>query len=248
MRVLVSYANKPYFYRSQRLLVETSKPYFDGHASYTYEHLDRDFIEKNKHILSQPRGGGYWLWKPYVILKTLEAVKEGDYVMYVDSGNAFISSPDPLFKICERQERGILLFENRDGTAVDKEVKGGIWQNYMFTKYDCFELMKCNTDPYIYGNQVDGSYVIVRKNKFTLDFMKEYLSYCENEDILTDTPNKLGKNYPGYRDHRHDQSVLSLMAIQYKLPTEREPSEWGNNQITEKSEYKQIFQHHRGLF
>ena len=30
--------------------------------------IDNDFINKNKSILNCNRGGGYWLWKPYIIL------------------------------------------------------------------------------------------------------------------------------------------------------------------------------------
>jgi hypothetical protein len=38
------------------------------------------------HILEQPRGAGYWMWKPYVILKTLvERMDWGDYLCYVRS-------------------------------------------------------------------------------------------------------------------------------------------------------------------
>lgn len=247
MRLIISYANKPYFYRSQHFLVESSKKYFDGHASYHPEMLDKAFAEKNKHILNQPRGGGYWLWKPYIILNTLKLVKDGDYVFYVDSGNLLVNDPEPLFKIVDTTSKGILLFENRDGTATDKEVKGGIWQNYMFTKFDCFAKMRCNEKKYIYGNQIDGSYALIKKCDYAIKFFEEYLAWAEDEDILTDKPNQLGSNYPGFRDHRHDQSVCSLLAIRENILVEEEPSEWGNYTRTAKSKFGQIFQHHRGL-
>lgn len=247
VKILVSYANKPYFYRSQHFLEQSAKKYFDGCASFHPEKLDKDFVHKNKHILDQPRGGGYWLWKPYIILETLKHVKDGDYVFYVDSGNLIVNDPEPLFKIVDNITQGILLFENRDGTANDKEVQGGIWQNYMFTKIDCFKKMSCNAHQYVYGNQIDGSYALVKKNDYAVKFFTEYLSWAEDADILTDAPNKLGDNYPGFRDHRHDQSICSLLAIRENITIEEEPSEWGNYTRNSKSKFGQIFHHHRGL-
>ena len=34
--------------------------------------INEDFNEKYKSILCNTRGGGYWLWKPYIIYETLK--------------------------------------------------------------------------------------------------------------------------------------------------------------------------------
>jgi len=238
--VLVSFANERFF-RSQGMLVESGKKYFSGHASYTIDLLNNEFKDKNKHILQQPRGCGYWLWKPYIILNTLNLLKDGDLVFYVDSGNLIINDPKPVIDLCLKEETGILLFENRDGAP-----PGTIWKNYMWTKYDCFERMGCTGEKYTEGNQIDGSYIIVQKNKFSVKFFNEYLKWCETDEIITDLPSKK-PNHKDYKDHRHDQSILSLLAIKYNITLAREPSEWGNSYITEKYDYPQLFQHHRGL-
>jgi len=80
-----------------------------------------------------------------------------------------------------------------------------------------------------------------------MSFFDEYVAHCEDADILTDAPNKLGSNLQGFKDHRHDQSVLSLMSIREKLLVAREPSEWGNDYMTTAYSYPQIFSHHRGI-
>ena len=41
--------------------------------------IDNDFIEKNKSILNCTRGGGYWLWKPYIINETLKKIVGYEY-------------------------------------------------------------------------------------------------------------------------------------------------------------------------
>ena len=46
--------------------------------------------------------------------------------------------------------------------------------------------------------------------------MSEYLYYAQDKRIITDDPNELGyNNYEGFRDHRHDQSILSLLTKKY---------------------------------
>lgn len=73
--------------------------------------------------------------------------------------------------------------------------------------------------------------------------MSELLEWSQNENILTDTPNITGENYPTFKDHRHDQSVLSLMAHKYNIKLEIDPSEWGNKCGLRKT--SQLFLHHR---
>ena len=47
---------------------------------------------------------------------------------------------------------------------------------------------------------------------------------CENNDI----PNVCGvDNFPDFREHRHDQSVLSLLSVKHKLEIFRDPSQYG---------------------
>ena len=221
--------------------MDSGKKYFSGHASFTPDILDDSFKTKNKHILRYPRGSGFWLWKPYIINKTLSLVENGDIVFYIDSGNLIVNDPAPLYDICNQDEKGIVLFENRDGAP-----EGTIWKNYMWTKQDCFLSMNCNEDKYIYGDQVDGSYILLKKNDYTVDFFKEYLFWCEKDELITDMPSS-APNHPDFKDHRHDQSILSILAIKHNITKAREPSEWGNAFICKKYNYPQIFRHHRGL-
>ena len=37
-------------------------------------------------ILANKRGYGYWLWKPYLIMKTLEQMNDNDILVYADCG------------------------------------------------------------------------------------------------------------------------------------------------------------------
>src|SRR5687768_4260813 len=68
-----------------------------------------EFYEQNKVILDQPRGSGLWLWKPFIILDTLQRAKEGETVIYADVGVEFIA---PIKHITDRMDQDIWLFGN----------------------------------------------------------------------------------------------------------------------------------------
>jgi hypothetical protein len=135
MKIHINYAHGRYL-NSQKNCCSSALALggFDRSIAYRYENIDPEFVRQNSYIFSQPRGAGCWIWKPYLLSKTLESVQEGDWIMYTDSGMHFVRNP---------------------------------WEWIM-------------SDP----------------------------------RILTDLPNTQGKpNYPEFLDHRHDQSVMSLMCI-----------------------------------
>lgn len=250
-KILISFASSDFkygnnrFLRSQQNLVDTAKQQFDGYISFLPENIDVEFFNKHKHIFDQKSGFGFFLWKPYIIHKALKHLNENDVLFYVDSGNSIVSNLTPLFEYLKNDNKGIILFDNRDGAPA-----GTIWKNSQWTKYDCFKKMNCLDSKYVNGNQVNASYVLLRKNKFVCEFINEFLQYCCDEEILTDLSNRYGSNFSDFTWHRWDQSVLSLLAIKYSITIARDPSEWGTPYITNTPlyDFPQMFNHHRGFF
>ena len=60
--------------------------------------IDEDFNVKYHHILSQKRGGGYWIWKPYIIYHTLKDLQDNDILIYSDSSYYFTEKFEDLYK------------------------------------------------------------------------------------------------------------------------------------------------------
>jgi len=235
-KILVSFATNPKWYRSQQLLNNSAKQGgFDGTISYTDKGRDWEFTKKYNDVTCT-RGYGYWQWKPIIILDALSKLNDGDIVGYVDSGNVIINNLEYVFNACE--ERGIVLFDNRDGNYVTTH------KNKEWTKRDCFVLMDCDSEEYYNAPQVDAAYQFYKKTPNTIEFLEKYMSFCSNDNIISDLPNITKDNLPEFKDHRHDQSILSLMAVKYEIPLLPEPSEWGN--YLEDRPYPQLFLHHRG--
>jgi len=239
-KILISFATSEKWYRAQRALNKSALEHgFTHYISFNPNNLDNSFSQKHLHLLNdQTRGFGFWMWKAAIIKQTLELANEGDIVAYIDSGNIIINNMDYVFGECTKNE--IILFENRDGNP-----SGLVHINKFWTKRDTFVLMNMDEQKYYDTPQVDGSYQLYKKTKRTVKFINEYLDFCENEKIITDLPNTTGQNLPEFLDHRHDQSILSLMAAKHKIVLYPEPSEWGNHLARP---YPQLFWHHRGVF
>jgi hypothetical protein len=239
-KILISFAAGDKWYRSQALLCDSAKKYkMDGCINYTDKNKDWDFVTKYNNIFTDTRGYGFWQWKPLIIQDALSQVDYGDFVLYVDSGNCIINNLDYIFTACDQHE--IVLFENRDGNYQQE-----VHKNIQWTKRDCFVMMDCDDEKYYNAPQVDASYQVYKKTDKVMEFVEEYKKFCSNENIISDLPNITKSNLQGFIDHRHDQSVLSLLAAKHNIPLLPEPSEWGNY-LTDRP-YPQLFWHHRGVF
>ena len=233
MKVLINYGNK-IFKKSQQINSQTAiKPGgFDKVISYHPEDIDESFYKKNKIILDQEKGNGYWLWKPYFIHKTLEQLQDGDYLFYCDAGSYFIRPVDPIINLCEKYNQDIICF----GV--------GHIEKY-WTKRDTFISLNCDDPKYTETEQRLGGFVLIKKSQFSVNFINEYLKLSQNPQLISDQPNICNlPNYPGFQQHRHDQSIFSLLTKKYNLIHFRDLSQFGNNCKNKyaNSNYEQIIE------
>jgi hypothetical protein len=236
MKLLINYASKN-FRKQQRFNSASGlkEGLFDKVISYSPRDIEQEFLKKNKKILNQERGSGYWLWKPYFIKKILDSLSYGDFLFYCDSGSYFIRPINPLIDIMIKDGLELMVFG-----LTDKEK---IW-----TKRDAFVLMNCDSTKYSETNQRLSGFSLSKKSSFAINFINEFLYFAQDERIITDIENQCGyPNYPGFTEHRHDQSIFSLLTKKYDLPAYRDPSQWGNGvkQYYANSNYDQIIEHTR---
>lgn len=232
---LVTFATDNYI-NSQKNL---SKSALDNGVDYVHEYtpnnIDDDFIKKNNIILNdfKNRGAGFWCWKPWVIIDVMKKINNNDVVIYSDIGATIISNITPLIDIVKDVD--ILLFK----------VHNCLIKSY--TKRDALFYMDCDNEDFYNKELTNGAFQVYKKNEKSLVFLEKYLYVCTNVDIISDNHNICGlPNIEGFLDHRHDQSVLSLLSIKNGIPLYRDPSNWGVDFLMENSNnYGQIFNHHR---
>ena len=232
-KYLINYAHLSHTVSQARLTQSGLQYGFDGTFSMSYINLSKEFISRYEHILKQRRGAGYWIWKPYIMFDTLLLLNDGDWLFYADSGSLFIHSVQPIIELGQN----ITLFHLDQAPSNVQAVQ---------TKRDAFVLMGLDKPEYANApNVIHAGFQMYRKCSESLEFLSEYLTYCKDERIVTDMDNTMGlPNYPQFKDHRHDQSVLSLLVAKYNLPSFRDLTQYGNPFI-KPGEYPQIINHTR---
>ena len=178
----------------------------DEYYSYKFDDIDLNFLKNHRDILSRPRGNGYWLWKPYFIYKTFkEKLNKGDFLIYTDAGIFYLDNVKKIIKY--------MISINED-----------IWVNRLpylekkYSKRDAFILLDADSPIYTDTFQYMAGIQIYKKSEYSEMFLQKLIKYSTDKRIITDDPNTLGlPNYPGFRDNRHDQTVLSILFKKYKF-------------------------------
>ena len=202
-------------------------------------HADH-FYENNKEILDQQPGGGFWAWKPFVILQTMDRVDDGDIVIHTSTGMKVLESLDPLYEITAQSKDNRMLF--------DASLIYGTHLHRQYTKRDCFIAMGLDTPEYWDSRMLHGGFCVFMKTQKNIEFLKEFLKYTTMRQAIWDKipalPPTLGiPNLPGFLEHRYDQAILSLLSVKHGRELYREPSQHGNAEIDRftNSPYGQLF-------
>ena len=78
----LTYGDSNNYYISKKHIINMAKKsnFFASTDSLSKSSLDQQFLKKYQNILSHSRGGGYWLWKPRLILNKINEINKGDIV------------------------------------------------------------------------------------------------------------------------------------------------------------------------
>jgi len=194
--------------REEYLINKFNSYGFNNVIPYRKEWLDKtQFYQENREILDQPRGCGYWLWKPYIILETMKNLEYNDCVFYTDAGDEII---DNVYSI-------IYDYMLNHDYILSNFLENDRFSNKVYTKRDCFILMNCDEAKYHNIRMVEAGTIVFKKTEFIINLLNEWINYGRNKYIITDTPNTLGDNLPGFFDHRHDQSILANLTAKYDM-------------------------------
>lgn len=159
-----------------------------------------EFYNKNYNFMeNNSRGYGYWIWKPYIVKKILEKMNDNDILFYADSGCTINikgkNRLDDYVDMVNKSEYGILSFQL---SHLEKQ----------YTKMDVFEYFNCYD--LLETKILVGGIFVLRKCKQTVELVDKWYETVCNYYLITDEPSKI-PNDPSFIEHRHDQSIWSLL-------------------------------------
>ena len=242
MITCITYGDKKY-QSAGRLNLETAKMHgadktilygpHDLPLSFKLQNWRVYYARSGKHLYW--RGAGFWIWKSYIIKKTLQQLNEGDILIYSDAASVYVNDIGELLKTFYEENLNMMVF-----TLLHLEKE--------YTKRDAFVLLDADSSEYTDTRQRIGTYIVMQKNDETIKIVGEWHKACRDYRIITDSKNRMGKdNYPDYITHRHDQSILSIVAKKNGIMEYRDPSQYGNDSsqwpddIIARSTYPQIW-------
>jgi len=253
--ILISFAHRCCA-KAQQKNAETGLKYgFHIVHKYSMRDVDQSFIDSNQRVFAARRGAGYWIWKPHLIQKTLIAANWGDLVIYTDAGTFWKQSPvpklveyanNPGLHVCNRpyicsacspqnsmdastpelrEACGDMVVQNiryQDVHAWDVGLVESTW-----TKRDLFVALDMDRPPFTNTSQMSGHLIVIKKSNSSMSFMQEWIHWATRpEEYITDKKSQQ-PNHPGFKNNRHDQSILSLLYKKHGYaPNPYSSSEW----------------------
>ncbi len=183
--------------------------FFDDIRVLDETKLDSEFKKLWQHkLVPGSRGYGYWVWKPYLIWKTLESLPDGSTLLYCDAGCHL--NPRGRKKLQKYYEA--LSVDSLGMKAYPVSSPFLPKDEALWTKADLLSYFSCRERYDIIASpQIEATHILCRKNDFTLHFVRRwYQAYLDDFSLIDDSPSK-SDNMPGFINNRHDQSVFSLL-------------------------------------
>ena len=179
---------------------------------------DSEFWNKHSHfITNNKRGFGYWLWKPYIIKKVMESLNENDIVLYCDCGNELVvNKKQRLLEMMEIVKTDYIM-GSYPGEYHPDNGNLPFLNEIHWTKNDLLvHLGILLDDPLLYTNQIQSNTLLIMKNDTTMQITKTWYDIGCIYRFIDDTPS-ITPNSELFREHRHDQSILSILLKYYKV-------------------------------
>jgi len=203
----VTFADSKYANTLERIKKEASNlDIFKDVFAWNQKILDNSFLIKHQNfIIRKRRGYGYWIWKPYVIKKALQSISKNSILVYCDAGCTLNPlAKDLLFefgRLAKESEPGILAAQMR--YIESHYTKMDLMVHLNFTEYE--------------SKQIQAGVSFWCHTENALSFLDEWQNLCsENNYHFLDDTASIAPNVKEFIEHRHDQSIFSLLMKKYK--------------------------------
>jgi len=171
-------------------------------------------IKSFKYPIKSKRLFGYACWKPYIIKKYLSSLPANSVLQYSDIGSHFningIQRLKEYIEICEKQN--LLAFQYRVPNWKNfSNFKFQQYFEYQYSKGDVWRFMKIDEKSKILNSeQIWSGSIFFKNNFFSGKIVDEWNEITMNNSLVDDSPS-VSKNHSLFIEHRHDQSVFSII-------------------------------------
>jgi len=180
-------------------ILETEEMMYDKEFQVALK--NKDFRE----VFSNPKGGGCYIWKPYVIYKNLSRLNTNDILVYGDAGCTVPDdqkSKDMMSKyfVALRDPKGVLGFRSHH---IESEMAKGD----VFEYFDAMNKEELHATP-----KFSAGRHFVRKCDHSMKIYDRWWSVAKSEPRLFDERwSSRAKNFPNFIRHVWDTGTWSMI-------------------------------------
>lgn len=177
---------------------------FDEINIYTRDYLynDNEFWKQHgDFIINNKKGFGYWIWKPYLIKKTIEKLNDGDIILYLDAQNEIIF---------EEKEYLLNYIELLKTNKIFSKFYNGYTNEFINSKMDLIYKLNMQNDELLNISQFEANIQLIYVCQETKDFYNTYYDLACDYHNINDDPSII-QNHETFIEHRYDQSIFSLL-------------------------------------
>ncbi len=209
-KVFLTFAAGPHF--DTRYIVEDVRRLnlFDKIYSLGPEDLGEAFWARHgAFVRAHERGFGFWVWKPFIIQRCLRAMRDDDILVYSDAG-AIVVPEDGVRDLLEEHFQDIQQWPVGLGSGV-----GGN-DSRIHCKADVFAALGVSAEKERALFQYQGGSLICRKHPPVMRIIDLWarLAWARHYHLFDNSPSHL-PNDSGFKEHRHDQAILSILMQRY---------------------------------
>lgn len=216
---LVTYGNEKFKYSVKRLKNEANKISVIDNV-FCFSEDDLPFFIKASPLFASTKGGGYWLWKPFIIKKVLEQVQEGDIVIYSDAGNKLFESEKWLDYIDFLKKYESVFFEYKENFDYGWSKFNNLYNDSPKLKYwvkkstvEHFRNLFIDDDQWLEKSKIVAGFFLLKKTESNLNFIDQWLQNMLYFplNVVDLFGNEKNQQIKGFSEHRHDQSILTIL-------------------------------------
>jgi len=179
---------------------------FDSADAYNLRRLRDEYpafwARHGDFLLSAKRGLGYFLWKPFLVSAKLDEIAEGDVLVYADAGCEFM--PDNRRELID-------WLPNAPEFDLSVVPLDPVHTNVRWTNSCCLAHLE-NTSEFLQQPILAATFMFLKNTSRSRHLAATWLQWSVYDDhcCLVDRPGDVER--PEFEEHRHDQSIFSLVA------------------------------------
>ena len=203
----ITYGDTNFEATRKRIIKEAEQTgIFKQCIAYSPSDLSDDFKESHSTLLKQARGGGYWCWRYYLISKTMKNLQEDEWILWADAGCTLLDNrKNKVFEDIEKMDKA-----NKYISAYTLPFQEKSW-----TKSDLFHHLNVQDDEKIINTgQFIATCFLIKNNSQMRNMIENIKNIIKHyPHLIDDTPSQI-TNDPSFREHRHEQSLFSIIRKQ----------------------------------